>query len=107
MQRVERLGDSEKRIIAIHEAGHALMMWHHFKKAPVFVSIDNYKNFDAYLPVDETMENLFTKRDLEKNMGIIMGGMVAEDEICGNDSKTVGASHDLNGGDCYCKEDGG
>ncbi|MEK6679189.1 MAG: AAA family ATPase, partial [Nitrospirota bacterium] len=95
MQRVERLGDSEKRIIAIHEAGHALMMWHHFKKAPVFVSIDNYKNFDAYLPVDETMENLFTKRDLEKNMGIIMGGMVAEDEICGNDSKTVGASHDL------------
>ncbi len=95
MQRVERLGDSEKRIIAIHEAGHALMMWHHFKKAPVFVSIDNYKNFDAYLPVDETMENLFTKRDLEKKMGIIMGGMVAEDEICGNDSKTVGASHDL------------
>ena len=95
MQRVERLGDSEKRIIAIHEAGHALMMWHHFKKTPVFVSIDNYKNFDAYLPVDETMENLFTKRDLEKKMGIIMGGMVAEDEICGNDSKTVGASHDL------------
>lgn len=95
MQRVERLGDSEKRIIAIHEAGHALMMWHHFKKTPVFVSIDNYKNFDAYLPVDETMENLFTKRDLEKKMGIIMGGMVAEDEVCGNDSKTVGASHDL------------
>ncbi len=95
MQRVERLGDSEKRIIAIHEAGHALMMWHHFKKTPVFVSIDNYKNFDAYLPADETMENLFTKRDLEKKIGIIMGGMVAEDEICGNDSKTVGASHDL------------
>lgn len=95
MQRVEKLGDSEKRNIAIHEAGHALMMWHHFKKAPVFVSIDNYKNFDAYLPVDETMENLFTKRDLEKKIGIIMGGMVAEDEICGNDSKTVGASHDL------------
>jgi len=95
MQRVEKLGDSEKRIIAIHEAGHALMMWHHFKKTPVFVSIDNYKNFDAYLPVDETMENLFTKRDLEKKIGIIMGGMVAEDEVCGNDSKTVGASHDL------------
>jgi cell division protease FtsH len=70
-------------------------MWHHFKKAPVFVSIDNYKNFDAYLPADETMENLFTKRDLEKKIGIIMGGMVAEDEVCGNDSKTVGASHDL------------
>ncbi len=95
MQRVEKLGDSEKRIIAIHEAGHVLMMRHHFKKTPVFVSIDNYKNFDGYLPADETMENLFTKRDLEKKIGIIMGGMVAEDEICGNDSKTVGASHDL------------
>lgn len=95
MQRVEKLGSAQKRNIAIHEAGHAIMMWHHFQKAPVFVSIDSYKDFNSYLPFDETIENAFTRRDLEKEIGIILGGMVAEDEIRGADSKTVGASQDL------------
>jgi ATP-dependent Zn protease len=95
MQRAEKLGDSEKRNIAIHEMGHTIMMWHHFKKVPVFISIDNYKDFSSYLPADETIENTFTKKDLEKVIGIVLGGMVAEDEISGADSTTVGASHDL------------
>lgn len=95
MQRVETLKDEEKRNIAIHEAGHTLMMWHHFQKTPVFVSIDNYKNFTAFLPADETMENLFTKKDLEKEIGVILGGMVAEEDNNGSDLKTVGASQDL------------
>ncbi|MEE8185917.1 MAG: AAA family ATPase [Thermodesulfobacteriota bacterium] len=95
MQRAERLGDSEKRNIAIHEIGHTIVMWHHFKKVPVFISIDNYKDFSSYLPADETMKNTFTKRDLEKEIGIVLGGMVAEDEISGADSTTVGASYDL------------
>lgn len=95
MQRVEKLGPAEKRNIAIHEAGHAIMMWHHFQKTPVFVSIDSYKDFNSYLPLDETIENAFTRRDLEKEIGVILGGMIAEDEMRGTDSKTVGASQDL------------
>ena len=95
MQRAEKLQDSEKRSIAIHEAGHALMMWHHFRKVPVFISVDTYKDFSAYLPLDEVVENTFTRRDLEKEIGITMGGMVAEDEVSGTEAKTVGASHDL------------
>ncbi|MBI5047607.1 MAG: AAA family ATPase [Deltaproteobacteria bacterium] len=95
MQRAEILSDDEKRAIAIHEAGHSLIMWHHFKKTPVFISIDNYKNYSAYITIDETLISTFTKRDLEKEIGVILGGMVAEDEICGSGSKTVGASHDL------------
>ena len=70
-------------------------MWHHFHKAPAFISIDNYKEYGSYIPIDESMLNTFTKNDLEKEIGIILGGMVAEDEISGLDSKTVGASHDL------------
>lgn len=95
MQRAEMLSDSEKKAIAIHEAGHCLMMWHHFKKTPVFISVDNYKDYSIYTPVDEALKSTFTKRDMEKEIGVILGGMVAEDEICGTDSKTVGASHDL------------
>lgn len=95
MQRAEALSDSEKRGIAIHEAGHSIAMWHHFKKTPVFISVDNYKDYSAYITIDETMISTFTKKDLEKEIGTILGGLVAEDEICGNDSNTVGASHDL------------
>ncbi len=95
LQRAESLTDTEKRNIAIHEAGHAVMMKLHFNKTPAFVSVDNYKNFSAFIPVDEAIRTTFTKKDLEKEIGVILGGMVAEDEMIGNDSKTVGASHDL------------
>jgi len=95
MQRVENLKDEEKRNIAIHEAGHTIMMWHHFQKTPVFVSIDSYKDYSAFLPADEALENLFTKKDLEKEIGVILGGMVAEEDNFGSDLKTVGASQDL------------
>ncbi len=95
LQRAEALTDAEKRNIAIHEAGHALMMKHHFNMTPVFVSIDTYRNYKTFIPMDEVIRTTFTKRDLENEIGVIMGGMVAEDELCGNESKTVGASQDL------------
>lgn len=95
LQRAESLTDVEKRNIAIHEAGHALMMKHHFNMTPVFVSVDTYRNFKTFIPMDEVIRTTFTKRDLESEIGVIMGGMAAEDELCGNESKTVGASQDL------------
>ncbi|MBI5237813.1 MAG: AAA family ATPase [Deltaproteobacteria bacterium] len=95
LQRAEALTDVEKRNIAIHEAGHALMMKHHFNMTPVFVSVDTYRNYKTFIPMDEVIRTTFTKRDLESEIGVIMGGMVAEDELCGNESKTVGASQDL------------
>ena len=70
-------------------------MKHHFGKTPAFISVDNYKNYATFIPVDEAVRTTYTKKDLEKEIGVIMGGMVAEDEIIGGDSKTVGASHDL------------
>ena len=95
MQKAEMLSDKEKRALAIHEAGHTIMMWEHFKSTPAFISLDNYKEYSSYIPVDEALLNTFTKRDLEKEIGVILGGMVAEDEVIGFESKTVGASHDV------------
>ncbi|TAN61974.1 AAA family ATPase [bacterium] len=95
LQRAEMLSDSERRNIALHEAGHCVMMKYHFNKTPVFISIDNYRNFSTFVPRDEAIRTTFTKKDLEKEIGVILGGMVTEDEISGSDSKTVGASQDL------------
>ncbi|MBI5344192.1 MAG: AAA family ATPase, partial [Deltaproteobacteria bacterium] len=95
LQRAETLTDAEKKNIAIHEAGHTIVMKYHFNKTPVFVSVDNYRNFKTYVPADEAIRTTFTKKDLEKEIGVILGGMVAEDEVSGSESKTVGASHDL------------
>lgn len=95
LQRAEVLTGVEKRNIAIHEAGHCLMMWVHFAKTPAFVSVDNYKNFGAFIPLDEAVRTTYTKKDLQKEISVMLGGMVAEEELCGADSKTVGASQDL------------
>jgi len=95
LQRAEMLTEDEKRNIAIHEAGHVVLMKHHFGKTPAFISVDGYKNYSVYVPLDEAIRTTFTKKDLEKEISVILGGMVAEDEITGADAKTVGASHDL------------
>lgn len=95
LQRAEMLTDAEKKNIAIHEAGHAIMMKQLFNRTPAFVSVDNYKNYSAFVPFDEAIRTTYTKKALEKEIGVILGGMVAEDEASGNDSKTVGASQDL------------
>ena len=94
-QRAEMLTETEKRNIAIHEAGHTVLMKRHFNKTPAFISVDGYKNYSVYVPLDEAIRTTFTKKDLEKEISVILGGMVAEDEISGADAKTVGASHDL------------
>ncbi len=94
-QRAETLTEKERHLIAVHEAGHTIMMWYHFKEVPVFISIDNHRDYNAFIPIDSSMISTFTKRDLEKEIGVILGGMAAEDELYGHESKTVGASQDL------------
>ncbi len=95
VQRTELLSEEDKRSVAIHEAGHVVMMWHHFKKVPVFISIDNYRDPGVYIQRDDMMLNRATKRDLEKEIGVVLGGMVSEDEVFEEGSKTVESSNDL------------
>jgi ATP-dependent metalloprotease len=79
-------------------------MWHHFREVPVFIGIDNYRSSSVFIPKDESMINTRTKRDLENEIGVMLGGMVAEDEVCGADLKTVGASQDLTGATALAKK---
>ncbi len=94
-QRSDVLTDKEKHAIATHEAGHTLMMKYHFDTTPVFISVDNYKDSSAFFPRDESLINTYTRKDLEREISVIMGGMVAESETTEGKTKTVGASNDL------------
>jgi ATP-dependent 26S proteasome regulatory subunit len=95
LQRAESMNAEELRNIAIHEAGHVLMMKRCFDKTPAYISLDSYRDFTLFIPVDEGMRTTFTKEDIVREISVIMGGMVAEAELGGKDSKTLGASYDL------------
>jgi cell division protease FtsH len=71
------------------------MMKRYFDKTPAYISLENYRNFSFFIPADEGMRTTFTKEDIEKEISVIMGGMVAEGELRGKGSKTLGASYDL------------
>ncbi len=95
IQRAEMMSEAEKRSIAVHEAGHTLAMMFHYRSTPIFVSLDNYSGAGTFIPKDDAMRATFTKKDLECEIGVILGGMVAEEELGGTGSQTVGASQDL------------
>jgi cell division protease FtsH len=79
----------------VHEAGHTIAMMAHYNSTPVFISLDNYRGAGTFIPKDDAMRATFTKKDLECEIGVILGGMVAEEELGGTGAQTVGASQDL------------
>jgi len=95
LQRAEMMSEAEKRSIAVHEAGHTIAMMAHYHSTPIFISLDNYRGAGTFIPKDDAMRATFTKKDLECEIGVILGGMVAEEELGGTGSQTVGASQDL------------
>ena len=90
------LGPDEKRRVAYHEAGHALVAEtvptgepvHKISIIPRGVSA---LGFTLQLPVDE--KYLSTEEDLKDQMAILLGGRVAEQLALGNVS--TGAQNDL------------
>lgn len=94
-QRTEALTREEKKGVAIHEAGHVMMLWYHLKKVPVFISVENFRDPAVFIHRDDVILNRSTKRDLEKEICVILGGLVAEDEVFEEGSTTVESSHDL------------
>ncbi|MCK4846226.1 MAG: hypothetical protein KAS88_01040, partial [Deltaproteobacteria bacterium] len=57
--------------------------------------VDEHKDASVFIAKNEAQTTTLTKRDLEMELGIILGGMVAEDELCGEDSKTIATAHDV------------
>jgi len=90
------LTDHEKRIVAYHEIGHALVAAKQTDSAPVqkITIIPRTSGALGYtLQVDEGEHYLMSKEELENKIATLTGGRAAEELIFG--SITTGASNDI------------
>ncbi|MCH8185333.1 MAG: ATP-dependent zinc metalloprotease FtsH [Chloroflexi bacterium] len=89
------VSEDERRIVAFHEAGHALVASQLPDADPVhrvtIVSRGASGGHTRLLPDEE--RGLFSKRRLEAMMAVMMGGQAAEEVVFGD--ITTGASNDL------------
>ncbi len=87
--------DEEKRIIAYHEAGHALVMQMLPHADPVHkISIVSRGMALGYtMPLPDEDHLLYGRDKLQAELAGLMGGRVAEEEVFGD--VTTGASNDL------------
>jgi cell division protease FtsH len=95
--RVVKIADDEKKVIAYHEAGHALVGLNCAGAEPLhkisIVPRGNALGVTVQLPIED--KHLMSKRQLENNIFISLGGRAAEELIFGKDGITTGASNDL------------
>jgi len=91
------LSDKEKRITAIHEAGHAVVSHFLPNADPVHkISIISRRMALGYtwnMPVEE--RRLETKGHFLDEIATLMGGRVAEESFYGKENVTTGASNDM------------
>ncbi|MBQ7058999.1 MAG: ATP-dependent zinc metalloprotease FtsH [Firmicutes bacterium] len=90
------LTDKEKRIVAYHETGHALVAALQSNSAPVtkITIIPRTSGALGYtMQVDENEHNLMSKEEIENKIATLTGGRIAEDLIF--HSITTGASNDI------------
>ena len=95
-RRSRKISDRERRMVAYHEAGHALIALHNDKCTPVH-KVTIIPRGDAYLGATYTLpeEDLYlrSKLEYEAEMAMTMGGRAAEELIFGD--ITTGASGDI------------
>ena len=90
------LSDKEKRIVAYHETGHALVAALQTHSSPVtkITIIPRTSGALGYtMQVDEDEHNLMSKEEIENKIATLTGGRIAEDLIF--HSVTTGASNDI------------
>ncbi|MGB4655332.1 MAG: ATP-dependent zinc metalloprotease FtsH [Bacteroidales bacterium] len=90
------ISDEEKRVIAYHEIGHAMVAAMQSHSAPVhkITIIPRTSGALGYvMQVDESERNLYSKEDLENRITTFTGGRAAEEVIFGR--ITTGASNDI------------
>ena len=94
-RRSRRVSDKEKKIIAYHEAGHALVAAHIPGADPVhkvtIVSRGAMGGYTRLLPEEDRI--LRSKAQFEADLAVMMGGKTAEEIVFGE--ATTGASDDL------------
>ena len=90
------LTDEEKKIVAYHEIGHALVAAKQTNSAPVqkITIVPRTSGALGYtLQVDEGNHYLMSKEELENKIATLTGGRAAEEVVFG--SVTTGASNDI------------
>jgi len=94
-RRSRLISDEEKRIVAYHEAGHALVMKMLPNADPVHkISIISRGMALGYtMPLPEEDRLLYGRNKLRDDLAGLLGGRVAEEEVFGD--VTTGASNDL------------
>merc|ERR1719362_904951 len=92
---------TRQRLVAYHEAGHAVMGlltpdYDMVTKVTIVPRTNGAGGFTLFTPTEERLESgLYSKRYLESQLAVALGGRVAEEIIYGEEEVTTGASNDL------------
>ncbi|MCE9591918.1 MAG: ATP-dependent zinc metalloprotease FtsH [Planctomycetes bacterium] len=91
----QKIDDREKRIIAYHEAGHALVMYNDPDSEPLHkvTIIPRGQALGVTFMLPERDKHIHTRRQLLAQLRVCFGGRIAEEMFCGDISS--GASMDI------------
>ncbi len=92
------ISDKEKKIVAYHEIGHALVAAKQSGSAPVtkITIVPRTSGALGYtMQVDEGEHMLMSRKELLNKIATLTGGRSAEELIFGADNMTTGASNDI------------
>jgi len=92
--RKEKLND-EQAIVAVHESGHAILSSLLMRTIPDSIfSVTADSNSMGFV-LARPQWNYISKKEIINRLAVLMGGLVAERIVFGEDNITVGASSDL------------
>ena len=92
------ISDHEKKIVAYHEIGHALVAAKQSNSAPVtkITIVPRTSGALGYtMQVDEGERVLMSRKEILNKIATLTGGRSAEELIFGKDNMTTGASNDI------------
>jgi len=79
-------------LLAVHEAGHAIIYSELFKEAPKDIRINVASFRGGYNQFDSKSDN---KKSMLNHISVCMGGIIAEEVIFGQDNRSSGCSSDV------------
>lgn len=92
--RQEKRND-EQAIVAVHESGHAILSSVLMKTVPdVVFSVTADNNSDGFV-LTRPEWNYISKKEIINRLAVLLGGLVAERIIFGEENVTIGSSSDL------------
>ena len=94
-EREQAIGDDERRLIAVHESGHALMAWLLPNADPLdkVTIIPRGQALGVTEQIPEEERHTYTQGYLRDRLGVMLGGRIAEQLVFGE--VTTGAENDL------------